>query len=143
MRSPPFFAMDKTSAIQVKCIDHVTLIVDDLEKSREFYVETLGMSKVERPGFSFPGLWFQAGSQQVHLILKHDVSGPVGDTSTGKSSRHHHFAFVVEDVHDAVSRFEQLQIPVVSGPQRRPDGYLQAFVCDPDGYVVEVCSPPT
>jgi len=39
--------------IQVKCIDHVAMIVKDLERSRQFYVEMLGMHEMDRPRFSF------------------------------------------------------------------------------------------
>ncbi|MFQ5735223.1 MAG: VOC family protein, partial [Planctomycetaceae bacterium] len=37
--------------IRVKTLDHVTLIVADLEASRRFYCELLGMQFVPRPGF--------------------------------------------------------------------------------------------
>lgn len=54
--------------IQVKSLDHVTLVVKDLELSRRFYVDGLGMREVPRPAFSFPGSWFQAGPTLIHLI---------------------------------------------------------------------------
>src|SRR5262245_6569721 len=68
-----------TPAIQVKSIDHVTLVVKDLERSRKFYVEALGMREVPRPAFSFAGSWFQAGKTQIHLILEYSGSGPAGN----------------------------------------------------------------
>src|SRR5690606_25056925 len=40
--------------IRVKHIDHVTVVVKNLEKSRAFYVDVLGMQEVPRPGFRFP-----------------------------------------------------------------------------------------
>ncbi len=130
------------TAIGVKCIDHVTLVVNDLEQSKKFYVNGLGMVEVERPGFSFPGLWFQAGDTQIHLILQHDASGPAGDVASSslRTSRAHHFAFEVEDATEAAKRIEQLGLARISGPQRRPDGFMQVFVSDPDGYIVELCS---
>src|SRR5437588_4393626 len=66
-------------ALPVQSIDHVTLVVKDLGKSREFYVQTLGMREVPRPAFSFAGLWFQAGKTQIHLILEFAGSGPAGN----------------------------------------------------------------
>ena len=136
----------ETSAapIQVKCIDHVTLIVDDLEKSRQFYSGLLGMRQIERPGFSFDGSWFQAGGTQIHLILKHDQSGPVGENRADqqKSSRNRHFAFDVEDGHQAAKLLAERGIPFLAGPKTRPDGAVQLFINDPDGYVVELTSLP-
>lgn len=128
--------------INVKCIDHVTLVVNNLDDSRRFYVDGLGMHEIERPGFSFSGLWFQAGNTQIHLILEHDESGPAGNSVAATSSRTHHFAFEVDDANSAAGRCRELEIPIVSGPKSRPDGFTQTFVTDPDGYVVELCSQP-
>lgn len=129
--------------IRVETLDHVTLVVEDLERSRRFYVDVLGMDEVERPGFSFPGSWFQAGDTQIHLILQHSESGPTGQPAgvREKSSRHHHFAFRVDDARAAARRLEELGVPFVARPKQRPDGYIQVFVTDPDGHIVELCSP--
>ena len=45
------------NSIRFQSIDHLTLIVSDLEKTREFYCDILGMKLVPRPDFDFPGLW--------------------------------------------------------------------------------------
>lgn len=128
--------------IQVKRIDHVTLVVKDLDVSRQFYVETLGMQEVERPGFRFAGLWFQAGTTQIHLILEHDESGParVFVPEQCSMSRTRHFAFEVDDAMQAASRLEELRIPIVVGPKQRPDGPTQLYIFDPDQNLVELYS---
>jgi catechol 2,3-dioxygenase-like lactoylglutathione lyase family enzyme/uncharacterized protein YunC (DUF1805 family) len=130
--------------LRVKGIDHVTLVVKDLERSRQFYVEVLGLREVPRPAFSFAGSWFQAGKTQIHLILEFADSGPAGNPVPEhlRSSRSHHVAFEVDDAAAAAGRLRKLRVPVVSGPKPRPDGYMQVFVTDPDGHVVELCSPP-
>ena len=130
----------QTASLQVKSLDHVTLIVKDLDRSQQFYVDTLGMDLVGRPGFSFPGLWFQAGNTQIHLILEHEDSGAAGGGDY-TSSRNHHFAFQVDDANTVAERLSGLGIPIVSGPVNRPDGAIQVFVNDPDGHLVELCSP--
>src|SRR5438270_375493 len=43
----------------------------------------------------------------------------------------------------ATTPLRELQVPILSGPKPRPDGYLQTFVTDPDGHVIELCSPPS
>ncbi len=138
--------MSETAApIKVKTLDHVTLVVKDLEASRKFYVDGLGMQQMDRPGFSFAGSWFQAGSTQIHLILEYAESGPSGNLvpEEFRTGRTHHFAFEVDDAHAATARINELGIPIVQGPKARPDGAVQVFVTDPDGHVVELCSPPT
>ncbi|MGH7129929.1 MAG: VOC family protein [Planctomycetaceae bacterium] len=127
--------------IQVRTLDHVTLVVNDLERSRRFYCDVLGMEQAARPGFSFDGRWFQAGATLIHLILEFDGSGPAGNAGL-KSSRANHFAFLVDDALAAAGRLREFDVRILSGPKARPDGAVQVFLEDPDGYVVELCSPP-
>lgn len=130
--------------IGVRSIDHVTLVVQDLERSRRFYVDVLGMRAVARPAFSFAGSWFQAGNTQIHLILEYSGSAPAGNLlpAEKRTSRSQHLAFAVEDAAAALSVLRDRQVPILSGPAPRPDGWLQVFVTDPDGHVIELCSPP-
>jgi catechol 2,3-dioxygenase-like lactoylglutathione lyase family enzyme len=128
---------------RVKSLDHVTIVVKDLERSRHFYTRVLGMREVPRPAFSFAGLWFQAGATQIHLILEYAGSGPAGNLSpeSRRHGRSHHFAFEVEDAAATLAWLEENQV-AFQGPKLRPDGCVQIFVHDPDGHVVELCSPP-
>jgi catechol 2,3-dioxygenase-like lactoylglutathione lyase family enzyme len=137
-------APSSAAAIRVKSIDHVTFVVKDLERSRKFYVDGLGMRQVARPAFSFEGLWFQAGPTQIHLILEFARSAPSGNLLAGerRSALSQHMAFVVDDAREVVGRLRELGIPIVAGPKPRPDGFMQVFVTDPDGHVIELCSPP-
>lgn len=130
---------------RVRTIDHVTLVVGDLERSRAFYVGLIGMDDVPRPGFNFPGLWFQAGETQIHLILSHDQSGPAGmEIPPVKSSpgRVHHFAIEIDDAREIVPWLRAQGVVVRGRPALRPDGCVQVFCVDPDGHVVELFSRP-
>ena len=62
--------------------------------------------------------------------------------SDRRTARTHHFAFEVEDAAAAVAWLKECKIPILDGPKPRPDGYMQVFVTDPDGHVVELCSAP-
>jgi catechol 2,3-dioxygenase-like lactoylglutathione lyase family enzyme/uncharacterized protein YunC (DUF1805 family) len=128
----------------VKSLDHVTFVVKDLECSRRFYVDALGMREVPRPAFSFAGSWFQAGATQIHLILEYEGSGPAGNLlpESKRGSRTQHAAFLVDDAQATLPRLKEHGVQILSGPKPRPDGYLQVFLADPDGHVIELCSPP-
>jgi glyoxylase I family protein len=130
-----------TAAIRVKTIDHVTIVVRSLERSSDFYRDVLGMQKAERPDFGFPGLWFQAGSTQVHLIEhQQGCSEPGGglDPDRLTAGMSQHFAFEVEDAHTAVDVLKAHDVRIQGGPSRRPDGCIQVWFYDPDGHCVEV-----
>ena len=135
---------DGVNGIGVKNLDHVTLVVKDLNESRKFYVELLGMEEVERPKFGFPGAWFRAGDTWIHLNQEHEETGPGGNVVAPGliASRTHHFAFIVQDASQAAEILKSAGARIASGPRPRPDGWVQVFVFDPDGYVVELSSPP-
>ena len=137
--------MSSASGIRVQTLDHITLVVKDLARSKEFYVGLLGMEEVPRPDFAFAGSWFQAGETLIHLILEFEESGPAGNRVSEdlSISRTTHFAFLVDDALAAAEILKQHAVPIVSGPKSRPDGASQVFVQDPDGYVVELASLPS
>lgn len=128
--------------LNVKTIDHVTVVVKDLERSRAFYEDLLGMAPISRPDFGFPGLWFDAGARQVHLILESPEAGPAGlpEFQGTLPSRGFHFAFQVSSCDDAAAQLNRMNVPIVAGPKSRPDGARQLYIHDPDGHLVEICS---
>lgn len=131
------------AAVRVQNIDHYTIVVKDLERSKAFYCGVLGMVEVPRPNFSFEGKWFQAGPNQIHLILEHDGSAKAGFPSTvatNSPGRVTHLAFEIADARAAAEYFPTRGVALRGEPRHRPDGPLQVFVTDPDGYVVEVFS---
>ena len=54
----------------------------------------------------------------------------------------HGLPIAFKDLEAAVAWLKEKQIPIYGEPKPRPDGYMQVFVTDPDGHVVELCSPP-
>ncbi|MFO0938636.1 MAG: VOC family protein [Gemmataceae bacterium] len=108
-------------------IDHITLIVTDVAKARNFYGTVLGLKEIAAPAaFDFVALWFDLGGQYLHLLLK-----PQPDSI---SSRHP--CFHVEDIPAAREHFQKLGVPVdetVKIPHCD-----RFFVRDPDGNRIEI-----
>jgi catechol 2,3-dioxygenase-like lactoylglutathione lyase family enzyme len=129
-------------SIQVKQIDHVTIVVADLAATRRFYVDLLGMREVDRPAFDFAGAWYQAGSTQIHATTTSAAAGAAGWADQGATvvSRGHHFAFEVDDAAAAAQKLQEAGITIAAGPKHRPDGPLQVYLHDPDGHLVELFS---
>ena len=127
--------------IKVKEIKHVALIVNDLERSREFYCDILGMELMDRPAFDFPGMWFRAGGTELHLILHQDDCADVGYPNEKPNTREglvHHFAFEVDNAFEAGKCLKENGVPMAGGPPgRRPD-CAQLWCYDPDGHIVEL-----
>lgn len=123
-------------------LQHVGLIVSDLERSRRFYGEALGLAEVPRPpNFTFAGAWFRFGATEIHLLAEADTTGRAGAPDPGPSAAFGlvaHIALEVEDLVAAGGRLERNGVPLIGGPMPRGDGVTQVFFRDPDGYVLEL-----
>ena len=61
--------------MEIGFLHHVTLTVTDLDRSKEFYRDILGLKEIARPAFPFPGAWFEVGdAQHLHLIVHDDAT---------------------------------------------------------------------
>ncbi len=124
--------MADANALSVVELNHVTLYVRDLATSVHFYSEVLGLPSLPRPEFGFAGAWFALGSQQLHLNV---------DTQNQNKERHSlHVAFLVQDAAAAAQALQQRGVALQRGPSVRPDGAVQTFFQDPDGYLLELVS---
>jgi catechol 2,3-dioxygenase-like lactoylglutathione lyase family enzyme len=126
----------------VRGVQHVGLVVSDLERSRGFYGGALGLEEVPRPeSFVFEGAWFQVGDDQIHLLLETDTTSRAGAGEPGPSvavGLATHVALEVDDLEAALRRLAEHGVALVGGPMPRGDGYEQVFLRDPDGYVLEL-----
>jgi len=121
-------------AIKIHELNHVALHVRDLEASIRFYGEVLGLPQIPRPAFNFPGAWFALGGQELHLIADPELEPA--------KRRHHHFALLVDDAYAARAELATKGVTGLEGPSPRPDGPLQLFFHDPDGYRIELYHHP-
>jgi catechol 2,3-dioxygenase-like lactoylglutathione lyase family enzyme len=123
-------------------IQHVGLVVSDLERSRRFYADALGLEEVPRPAnFTFDGAWFRFGGTEIHLLSDAHATGGAGQRDPGEGAERgmtHHLAFAVEDLDTACARLAEHGVALEGGPMPRGDGYVQVFFLDPDGHVLEL-----
>lgn len=122
-------------------IQHVGLVVSDLDRSRHFYADALGLEEVPRPpNFTFEGAWFRLGGTEIHLLAEAHTTGGAGQSGGEGAEKGltHHLAFEVDDLQPALARLAAHGIELQGGPMPRGDGFTQAFFLDPDGYVLEL-----
>src|SRR5438105_10697790 len=121
-------------------IQHVSITVTDVEKTRDFYTRTLGFQEIDRPAFNFPGIWYSlGGALQLHIILNDELVRPAVERET-IVARYPHFALWTDDCDATAAKINALGLPnrdVISGPT----GLRQVFVKDPDGNMVEFIGP--
>ncbi len=124
-------------------LHHVSLPARDIETAAAFYENVLGLSPLERPGFSFAGRWYAVGSQQIHLIEAKDGTF----RSAGLTGRDVHFALTCDDfdgvVASLVAQGYSEDLPrddakCMRVTRNATAGFHQAFLMDPDGHVIEI-----
>lgn len=117
-------------------IDHIALLVRDLERSVAFYRDVMGFEPIERQG-SPNVTWLRIGGiQAIHLI-----EGDFGSTRVTKNT---HFAISTDDIHAFAADLDARDVSYCDwgGKSGRiglhRDGFHQLYVQDPDGYWVEI-----
>ena len=123
-------------------LDHYFVYASDLEVSRRFYNDVLGLASGPRPEFGFPGYWFYLEDRPVVHVGNDKFEGGYvyadGErTIVGPTGPVDHIAFRGNDIDDFLARFERMGVAF----QRRevPDFRLsQLFVKDPEGVTIEL-----
>ncbi len=112
-------------------LDHITLNTADVDASRCFYVDVLGLREGDRPSFDSPGAWLYSGDRPIiHLVAGHGD----GSASTGAVD---HVALRAKGLAGMIARLaaagiahETFTVPGL--------GLKQIFIRDPDGVRIEL-----
>ena len=116
-------------------INHVALVVSNLEEACEFYEHELGLEPIPAFLFDYPTAFFKFNEeQQLHLTEWEDTYSFRG-----------HVCVTVDDINAVFFRMKELGIIDINpwGKVRQlPDGAIQMFVRDPSGNLVEISSDP-
>ncbi|MDQ1912010.1 VOC family protein [Paenibacillus sp. GD4] len=120
--------------IPVEGLHHVSITVSDLERSKTFYREVIGLQEIARPPFDFPGAWFAMGAagQQLHLIV-HE-----GETrrQSGIDTRDGHMAIRVSSYKATRAWLDRQGVAYEARPRAKA-GFPQIYVLDPDHNIIE------
>jgi catechol 2,3-dioxygenase-like lactoylglutathione lyase family enzyme len=123
-------------------MQHYMVLSKDLEKTRRFYCDVLGLRTGPRPPFDFEGLWIYVGEVAVVQVAGQASYAATGRLGDGVAQRHgsgsvDHIAFAADNWDELVTSFEkhdvQYRATAVPGRPLR-----QLFVRDPDGIQIEI-----
>ena len=135
-------------------LNHYSIRTTDLDASRRFYAEVLGLSVGPRPEFPFPGLWMYRGDHAdmanavVHIIgIDHtdpqglkQYLGDRAEASLAGSGAVDHIAFYADGLAAMLNHlraqgvpFRERCVPLV--------GLHQVFLDDPCGVMIELNYP--
>lgn len=119
---------------------HTMLRVGNLEKSKDFYMNVLGMKLLrehEFPEGKFTLAFLGYGDESDSTVLELTCNWGTNEYDMG--SAYGHIAIGVDDVYQACDRIREAGGKIVRdpGPMKGTNTVL-AFVEDPDGYKVEL-----
>jgi catechol 2,3-dioxygenase-like lactoylglutathione lyase family enzyme len=129
--------------VGVSALEHVTIRCAQLQRTRDFYVDLMGLTDGERPNFPFRGHWlYLGGIPVVHLVEATDTAGAWGrdivipnpEEGTGSFD---HVAFKGDDFQAMRTKLQRAGLTFKE--RVVPGGRLsQLFVPDPEGVLVEI-----
>ena len=125
--------------LTTKLIHHQLVVVNDVDKARDFYGRVVGLTEIKRPNTNREVLWFGSLSNEVHISVRAELAG-FGPTEMpldpgrrpGRLGRH--IAFAMDGTLDEIgAHLDAEGIPYELGTAGLP----QLFCEDPAGNLVE------
>ena len=129
----------------VEKIEHCAIRTTELEATREFYTELLGLTVGPRPELPVAGYWLYAGDQAIiHLIevnetYNRDLSGTLleNERTVGYRDGLDHIAFRATGLNDLLGRLRAADVPFGENIIAEMD-FHQVFAADPNGVMAEL-----
>ena len=130
-------------------IDHVAIVVRDLEATIALYTHGLGFTQryreiVEEQGVEAVGL--AAGDSVIELLRPLDERSSIARYRGSAQSRLHHLAYRVTDLRAELARLRAAGVRLIDEePRRGAHGNTIAFLhpSSTGGVLIELCQAPT
>ncbi len=128
-------------------IDHVAIVVKDLERTIDLYVNTLGFRQIYRETVADQGIeavGLQAGGSVIELLRPLDESSPIAKFRGDAQTKLHHTAYRVADLQSELERLKAAGVRLIDErPRKGAHGNLIAFLHPKStaGVLIELCQP--
>ena len=143
--------------MEIKRVDHYSIRTLDLEASRRFYTDVIGLREGPRPPFDFPGYWLYSGEPpadlhnsarnygMVHLMgvapgLKDYLGDKDAASLKGGTGPLDHVAFAATGRDAMIERCERHKVDFFERDVPLL-GLRQMFIKDPNGVTIELNYP--
>jgi len=125
-------------------LEHYLVLTDNIDATRDFYVEALGMQVGFRPPLGFPGHWVYIGDTPVIHIAEwvtytaHSKrKGVEVTTRASETGPVDHIAFAAQDYDGVLAQLQRLGVAVRANDN--PGNIVrQLFLFDPNGIKIEI-----
>ncbi len=117
----------------IEGMNHFTVISSDLDRSKAFYQQILGLQEGYRPPMDSTGAWLYA-EKQKHSILHIMAKRPMPESAPGVID---HMAFTATGLQSTINTLKHHGITYKLNRMKEL-GVWQLFFHDPDGAKVEL-----
>jgi catechol 2,3-dioxygenase-like lactoylglutathione lyase family enzyme len=124
-------------------LNHYTIQARDVEKTKGFYQQIVGLKVGDRPPLNFPGYWLYCGGTPTVHLLGYQANAkviPDGPSYPAETGRLDHIAFSCTGLKDMKATLQAHSIKYDERVLPRLN-MTQLFYLDPDGIAVE-CNFP-
>ncbi len=135
----------------IKTIDHIGIMVNDLQKSLEFYTDLLGFSvsrQIEMEEAGLSAVFVEKEGSRIELMKckgknvpkrSKDIGIEVGGNSIPMND---HITLSVDDIETTVTRIKEKGFVFHLEPIQLEGGMKLASFKDPDGVLIELVEHP-
>jgi len=126
-------------------LDHVAIVVKDVDAALDLYTKTLGFEVLYRETIAEQGveaIGLHAGESVVELLLPLSEDSPIARYRGDAQSRLHHTAFRVDDLRAELTRLKSEGVRLIDeSPRRGAHGNSIAFLHpnSTHGVLIELC----
>jgi methylmalonyl-CoA epimerase len=130
-------------------IDHVAVVVADLEATIAFYTQTLGFEQAYRETIADQGIeavGIRTGDSIIELLRPLDENSPIAKFRGDAATKMHHIAYRVKDIVLELARLKATGMRLIDEtPRRGAHGNTIAFLHPKStgGVLTELCQPGT
>lgn len=124
----------------VKKLEHVGVMVRDLEVSIDFYQNVLGLDLLDRFAANETTLLAFLGDRDSGQVIVELISG--GNHAFPDEGKVHHIAFTVDHIEDEIQRLKELKVLFSNDEiSTLANGSKYIFFKGPDGETLELFQP--
>jgi len=126
-------------------IDHVAIVVKDLEATIRLYTQTLGFKQIYRETIEDQGIeavGLEAGDSVIELLRPLDEHSAIAKYRGDADTKLHHTAYRVADLESELARLKSAGVRLIDErPRQGAHGNLIAFLHpkSTQGVLVELC----
>ncbi len=126
-------------------IDHIAIVVKDLDAAIDLYTQTLGFTPLYRETIADQGVeavGLQAGDSVIELLRPLDPNSPIARFRGDAETKLHHTAYRVDDIETALADYKSKGVRLIDErPRKGAHGNLIAFLHPKStgGVLIELC----